>query len=128
MPPYRSGYVRNQDENNEPDIRKVCFTPDQQPHLPANTFDQNTMSVMNAAVSKKTLHRKTQYAAEFLTWAGDMGLEEQDVLPPSEATLCNFAASFAGKIAGGTAKAKLSAVKSWVQRKGLLWNGRDNLR
>ncbi|KAE9389217.1 hypothetical protein BT96DRAFT_768922, partial [Gymnopus androsaceus JB14] len=49
-------------------------------------------------------------------------------LPPSGATLCNFAASFAGKLAGATAKAKLSAVKSWVQKCGLAWNGRDNLR
>ncbi|KAE9386005.1 hypothetical protein BT96DRAFT_949437 [Gymnopus androsaceus JB14] len=61
-------------------------------------------------------------------WAGEQGLQEIDVLPPSEATLCNFAASFAGKLAGGTAKAKLSAVKSWVQKRGLAWNGRDNLR
>lgn len=34
----------------------------------------------------------------------------------------------AGKFSGGTARVKLSVVKSWVQRKGLTWLGLDNLR
>ncbi|KAE9400516.1 hypothetical protein BT96DRAFT_819072 [Gymnopus androsaceus JB14] len=83
---------------------------------------------MDAAVSEKTNRRKLLYTAEFLDWAGEQGLHEEDVLPPSEATLCNYAALFAGKLAGGTTRAKLSAVKSWVQRRGLVWNGRDSLR
>ncbi|KAE9382663.1 hypothetical protein BT96DRAFT_1049377 [Gymnopus androsaceus JB14] len=83
---------------------------------------------MDAAVSDKTRQRKLQYAAEFLVWAANHGLTEEDVLPPSENTLCNFAALFAGKLAGGTAKAKVSAVKSWVQRRGLTWEGGNNLR
>ncbi|KAE9404092.1 hypothetical protein BT96DRAFT_813919 [Gymnopus androsaceus JB14] len=83
---------------------------------------------MDTAVSEKTNRRKLLYTAEFLEWAGERGLCKEDILPPSKATLCNYAALFAGKLAGGTTRAKLSAVKSWVQRQGLVWNGRDSLR
>ncbi|KAE9398388.1 hypothetical protein BT96DRAFT_799168, partial [Gymnopus androsaceus JB14] len=79
-------------------------------------------------ISDKTRQRKLQYTAEFLVWAAEQGLTEEDVLPPSEATLYNFAASFAGKLAGGTAKAKVSAVKGWVQKRRLAWEGGNNLR
>ncbi|KAE9389183.1 hypothetical protein BT96DRAFT_758480, partial [Gymnopus androsaceus JB14] len=81
----------------------------------------------DAAISDKTRQRKLQYMAEFLVWAAEQGLTEEDVLPPSEATLCNFAASFAGKLAGGTAQAKVSVVKGWVQRRCLAWEGGNNL-
>ncbi|KAE9403371.1 hypothetical protein BT96DRAFT_990411 [Gymnopus androsaceus JB14] len=135
MPPYRTGFICNQDEDYPRAAQKVQFTTENQPihiqpqlHVAANTYNQSTMNIMDAAVSEKTLHRKSQYAAEFLVWAGEQGLQEINVLPPSVATLCNFAASFAGKLAGGTTKAKLSTVKSWVQKRGLAWNGQDNLR
>ncbi|KAE9384337.1 hypothetical protein BT96DRAFT_771237, partial [Gymnopus androsaceus JB14] len=48
-------------------------------------------------------------------------------LPPSEAVLCNYAASFAGRLAGSTARAKVSAIKAWVSRRGKQWKGSDNL-
>ncbi|KAE9392967.1 hypothetical protein BT96DRAFT_944231 [Gymnopus androsaceus JB14] len=83
---------------------------------------------MDTAVSDKTRHRKLQYTAEFLVWAAEQGLTEGDILPPSEAMLCNFAASFAGKLAGGMAKAKVSVVKGWVQRRGLIGEGGNNLQ
>ncbi|KAE9390006.1 hypothetical protein BT96DRAFT_1066164 [Gymnopus androsaceus JB14] len=132
MPPFRHKLIINTIQNNAQSTphRRVHFH-DPENDLPANpktTLDQNTMNVMDAAVSDKTRQRKLQYAAEFLIWATDQGLTEEDVLPPSENTLCNFAASFAGKLAGGTAKAKVSAVKSWVQRRGLIWEGGNNLR
>ncbi|KAE9407661.1 hypothetical protein BT96DRAFT_809122, partial [Gymnopus androsaceus JB14] len=64
---------------------------------------------------------------EFLNWADSAGLDQQDILPPAEATLCNFAASFAGRLAGATVKAKISAVKGWVARRGMQWKGGANL-
>lgn len=94
-------------------------------HVPLST---TTRQVMDAAVTEKTRTRKLRYSGEFLDWAELQGLSERDVLPPSEAILCEYAASMAGRISGGTARAKLSAVKSWVQRKGLIWLGLDNLR
>ncbi|KAE9389702.1 hypothetical protein BT96DRAFT_391029 [Gymnopus androsaceus JB14] len=129
MPPYRTRLIRSQDENYLRAAQKVQFAPENhpihiqpQPHITANTYNQSTMNVMDTVVFEKTLHRKSQYTADFIVWAGEQGLQEIDMLPPSEATLCNFAASFAGKLAGGTAKAKLLVVKSLVQKRGLAWN------
>jgi len=125
MPPYRKKFIAHSD--NTPHVRFAIPTGPAAPN-PADGLNQNAQSVIDAAVSEKTRHRKLQYTAEFLTWAADQALTEEDVLPPSEATLCNYAASFAGKLAGGTTKAKLSAVKGWVQRRGLAWEGGANLR
>lgn len=96
--------------------------------MQTRSLDRNTRLVMDSAVTAKTRQRKLRYCGEFLDWAEKQGLRECDVLPPSESLLCNYTASMAGKISGGTARAKLSAVKSWVQRKGLVWHGLDNLR
>ncbi|KAE9401442.1 hypothetical protein BT96DRAFT_602044 [Gymnopus androsaceus JB14] len=128
MPPYRTGFVLNQEDTP----CKVCFANPIHPvHLeplhPAQTLNQNAQLVMDAAISDKTTCRKLLYTGEFLDWAGEQGLREEDVLPPSGVTLCNYAASFAGKLAGGTTKAKLFTVKSWVQRRGLDWKGSVSL-
>ncbi|KAF9064393.1 hypothetical protein BDP27DRAFT_1425865 [Rhodocollybia butyracea] len=50
-----------------------------------------------------------------------------EVLPAPEWVLCEYAASFAGSVAGGTARGYLSAVKSWHIRKGAGWMGGKNL-
>ncbi|KAJ3858575.1 hypothetical protein EV359DRAFT_26338, partial [Lentinula novae-zelandiae] len=47
---------------------------------------------------------------------------------PSETTLCNYAASFMGREAGGTVRAKLAAVKNLVTTKGNGWRGGFRLR
>ncbi|KAE9397594.1 hypothetical protein BT96DRAFT_995693 [Gymnopus androsaceus JB14] len=131
MPPFQHKFIPETDQNNSQVTPPHRVHFDNHNALPANTtttLDQNARNTMDAAVSDKTRHRKLQYAAEFLTWAGGQGLTKEDVLPPSEATLCNFTVSFTGKLAGGTAKAKVSVVKSWVQRRGLAWEGGNNLR
>ncbi|KAE9388575.1 hypothetical protein BT96DRAFT_836023, partial [Gymnopus androsaceus JB14] len=48
-------------------------------------------------------------------------------LPASEIVLSNYAATFAGRTAGGTARAHISAVKSWTIHKGHPWLGGDQL-
>ncbi|KAE9389364.1 hypothetical protein BT96DRAFT_1003314 [Gymnopus androsaceus JB14] len=110
MPPFRYKFIHNTNHNTTQSTphRRVRFDDHENapPANPMTTLDQNARNVMDAAVSDKTRQRKLQYAAEFLVWAANHGLTEEDVLPPSENTLCNFAASFAGKLAGGTAKAK----------------------
>ncbi|KAE9396181.1 hypothetical protein BT96DRAFT_1041253 [Gymnopus androsaceus JB14] len=125
MPPYRRRFNPNSD--NTPCVSFANPVDTLAPN-PANTLDQNAQSVIDAAVSQKKKQRKLQYTAEFLIWATDQVLTEEEVLPPSEATLCNYAASFTGKLAGGTTKVKLSTVKGWVQRRGLTWEGGINLR
>ncbi|KAE9399001.1 hypothetical protein BT96DRAFT_994281 [Gymnopus androsaceus JB14] len=118
MPPFHHKFIYNNDQNTAQFMapRRVHFN-DYENALPANPttmLDQNARNVMDATVSDKTRQRKLQYAAEFLIWAANQGLTEEDILPPSENTLCNFAALFAGKLAGGTTKAKVSVVKNWM--------------
>lgn len=98
-----------------------------QPHS-VTSLSSSMKSIMDSSVSVATQHRKLQNVGEFLDWADAQGLTQQDVLPPSEAILCNFAASFAGHLAGATVRAKISAVKAWVTRRGKHWEGRENLR
>ncbi|KAJ3830808.1 DNA breaking-rejoining enzyme, partial [Lentinula raphanica] len=63
----------------------------------------------------------------FLLFATKRGLKPEDVSPPSEQLICEFAVSFAGKVAGATARTYVSAVKKWVIRRGLVWNGGPRL-
>ncbi|KAJ3766676.1 hypothetical protein FB446DRAFT_767347 [Lentinula raphanica] len=65
---------------------------------------------------------------KFLDWAHSVGLSIPDVLPASENTLCNYAASFAGIISGGTVKAKFSSLKTWTILEGHPWLGSERLR
>ncbi|KAF5362749.1 hypothetical protein D9758_011739 [Tetrapyrgos nigripes] len=57
-----------------------------------------------------------------------MGLHPDEVLPAPEVILCKFAASFLGRLAGGTVKAKMSCLKTWHTTLGFQWNGTDLLR
>ncbi|KAJ3804540.1 hypothetical protein F5876DRAFT_14644, partial [Lentinula aff. lateritia] len=46
----------------------------------------------------------------------------------AEETICNYAASFMAKEAGGTVRAKIAAVKNLVTSKGFGWRGGIRLR
>ncbi|KAE9383759.1 hypothetical protein BT96DRAFT_784115, partial [Gymnopus androsaceus JB14] len=74
-----------------------------------------------------TLVRKHNYVQKFLNWAATEKLTPSEVLPASEIVLSNYAATFAGRTAGGTARAHISAVKSWTIHKGHPWLGGDQL-
>ncbi|KAJ3830862.1 hypothetical protein F5878DRAFT_514925, partial [Lentinula raphanica] len=63
----------------------------------------------------------------FLLFAAKRGLGPKDVSPPTEQLICEFAVSFAGKVAGATARTYISAVKKWVIRRGLAWMGGPRL-
>ncbi|KAF5343537.1 hypothetical protein D9758_012990 [Tetrapyrgos nigripes] len=79
------------------------------------------------AVKPKTHCQQQLTITEFAVWANDMGLHPDEVLPAPEAVLCEFAASFLGRLAGGTVKAKLSALKTWHTTLGFRWQGADLL-
>ncbi|KAE9387359.1 hypothetical protein BT96DRAFT_948434 [Gymnopus androsaceus JB14] len=66
---------------------------------------------MDSLVLAATCQRKLQYVGKFLDWADTKGLGPHNVLPPSKAVLCNYAASFASRLAGSTVRAKISAIK-----------------
>ncbi|KAE9384128.1 hypothetical protein BT96DRAFT_842736, partial [Gymnopus androsaceus JB14] len=63
----------------------------------------------------------------FLNWAASEKLTPSKVLPATETTLCNYAATFAGHTAGGTARAHISAIKGWTIHKGQPWFGGECL-
>ncbi|THU89193.1 hypothetical protein K435DRAFT_617904, partial [Dendrothele bispora CBS 962.96] len=65
---------------------------------------------------------------EFLNWADARGLRADEILPAPESTLLEYAATFAGRLAGGTVRAKVSAIKTWHTSHGHPWKGGDLLR
>lgn len=84
-------------------------------------------STIDASVKASTLIRKHNCVQKFLDWAATENLTPDDVLPANETTLCNYAATFAGHTAGGTARAHISALKGWTLHKGHFWQGGDRL-
>ncbi|KAF5334069.1 hypothetical protein D9758_017658 [Tetrapyrgos nigripes] len=92
-----------------------------------NLSDAAAAAIAGSVVSE-TRRRQQLIVTEFAVWANDMGLHPDEVLPAPETFLCEFAASFLGRRAGGTVKAKISALKSWHLNLGFKWNGADLLR
>ncbi|KAJ3765580.1 hypothetical protein FB446DRAFT_767656 [Lentinula raphanica] len=82
---------------------------------------------MQDSVTVETQIRQHRQVNAFLLFATKRGLAPEDVSPPSEQLVCEFAVSFAGKVAGATARTYVSAVKKWVIRRGLVWYGGPRL-
>ncbi|KAE9384542.1 hypothetical protein BT96DRAFT_761894, partial [Gymnopus androsaceus JB14] len=82
---------------------------------------------LNASVNNSTLVRKHNYVQKFLNWAAGERLTPREVLPATKTILCNYAATFAGRTAGGTARAHMSAIKGWTVHKGHPWLGGECL-
>lgn len=93
----------------------------------ATQLSAEARSTLNASVRDSTLVRKHNYVQKFLNWSAGEKLTPSDVLPANETTLCNYAATFAGRTAGGTARAHISAIKSWTLHKGHHWLGGERL-
>ncbi|KAJ3776709.1 hypothetical protein FB446DRAFT_635544 [Lentinula raphanica] len=91
-------------------------------------LDERARALAEDAVSLKTRQRRFNDVVKFLDWAHAERLTISDVLPASENTLCNYAASLAGLVSGGTAKAKFSSLKSWTVLEGHRWLGADRLK
>lgn len=72
--------------------------------------------------------KKWNAVRRFLLWGDKQGLKQHQCLPAPEWVLCEYAATFAGKFAGGTAKSHLSAIKGWTIRRGHAYRGGENLR
>ncbi|KAE9384644.1 hypothetical protein BT96DRAFT_1007857 [Gymnopus androsaceus JB14] len=91
MPLYRIRFIPQVDEHPHQNAQPhhVYFLDPAEARIdsPANKLDQNTQDIMDAAATEKTKQRKLNYTAEFLVWAADQGLSEEDVLPSSETTL-----------------------------------------
>ncbi|KAJ3917968.1 hypothetical protein F5877DRAFT_26652, partial [Lentinula edodes] len=83
---------------------------------------------IQSAVAKSTIIRRYNYQALYVDWCEANRVSHTHITDPSEMTLCNYAASFIGKEAGGTVRAKLAAVKHLVISKGNGWRGGIRLR
>ncbi|KAE9385663.1 hypothetical protein BT96DRAFT_960709 [Gymnopus androsaceus JB14] len=70
---------------------------------------------------------KHNHIQKFLNWAGTENLTPSNVLPVNKTILCNYATTFAGRTAGGTACAHISAIKGWTLHKGKAWLGGERL-
>ncbi|KAJ4486407.1 hypothetical protein C8R41DRAFT_838186 [Lentinula lateritia] len=104
---------------------KLTATPS---HPAPTRLSAKARKLINASVASKTQNRKRNNIVEFLDWAHQQHLHAKDILPASEVILCEYAAEFGGKLAGASAKAKLSAIKGWTTTKGYAWQGGDRLR
>jgi hypothetical protein len=87
-----------------------------------------TSHVENTAVSKTTRLKDASRLREFLSFCEGLGINKVDVLPAPEDLLIAWASSFAGRFAGKTVGAKLSAVRKEHERQGMPWSGSERLR
>ncbi|KAJ3859720.1 hypothetical protein EV359DRAFT_21460, partial [Lentinula novae-zelandiae] len=83
---------------------------------------------IQSAVTRKTITRRYNYQGLYVDWCEENKVPLTHITNPSETTLCNYAASFMGKEAGGTVRAKVAAVKNLVTTKGNGWKGGSKLR
>lgn len=91
-------------------------------------LSEKAKHTLAASTKSNTAIRKWKRVHHYLRWCTDGKFRASEVLPAPEWLLCEYAASFAGSVAGGTAQGYLSAVKSWHIRKGAGWKGGKNLR
>ncbi|KAJ3711162.1 hypothetical protein C8R42DRAFT_689668 [Lentinula raphanica] len=91
-------------------------------------LDDKARQLAADSVSQKTRQRRFNDVVKFLDWAHQHELSIPDVLPASENTLCNYAASFAGTMAGSTVKSKIASLKSWTILEGQPWLGDARLK
>ncbi|KAJ3859263.1 hypothetical protein EV359DRAFT_86610 [Lentinula novae-zelandiae] len=74
---------------------------------------------IQSALTHEMLLWRYNYQAAYIDWGETGNLSEAHIVDPSEETLCNYAASFMGREAGGTVRAKLTAVENPSHDQGL---------
>jgi hypothetical protein len=93
-----------------------------------HNLSSKAKKTLAASTRSETALRKWKRVRHYLEWCEDRKLTAANALPAPEWLLCEYAASFAGCVAGGTAQGYISAVRGWHTRKGVVWNGGKNLR
>ena len=104
-------------------------------------FDINSSSVMLSTHAKKgisyaiqnswsktTLRRYTGAIQQFIDFCISERIPDSLHFPADEFVLCTFAASSAGRHAGSTPRARLSAIKAWHIAHNMEWKGSSRLR
>ena len=95
--------------------------------LSAHAKEGVTHAIQNSW-SKTTLRRYTGAIQQYIDFCIVEGFPDSLRFPADEFVLCAFAASSAGKHAGSTPRACLSAIKAWHIAHNMEWRGSLHLR
>ena len=95
--------------------------------LSAHTVHRVTRAIQGAWAST-TLRRYSGAVRQFLLFCDRECVPADLRFPADEFVLCAFAASSLGRHAGGTPKARLSALKAWHTSHNVEWKGSARLR
>ncbi|KAF8797784.1 hypothetical protein BYT27DRAFT_7265341 [Phlegmacium glaucopus] len=95
--------------------------------LPPYLLNQINLA-QGAATRESTLAKDASCLHEFLAFCEHLGIREAHALPAREDLLITWASSFAGRLAGKTVGAKISAIRKEHFRRNLTWHGGECLR
>ena len=96
------------------------------PELPLMLLDKIS-NMQYAAMIIASQKKDASQLREFLSFSEGLGISAHNSLPEGEDILLAWALSYAGRIAGKTVSAKLSAVKKEHEKRGLPWLGGEHL-
>ena len=97
------------------------------PNIPLTLLEQ-IKDTQEAAINITSQKKDASRLRDFLAFCKALGISAHNALPASEDILLAWAASYAGRIAGKTVSAKISAIRKEHDRRGLQWYGGDRLR
>ena len=95
--------------------------------LPSALLDK-IRDTQEAAVNESTRRKDASRLSEFLSFCKGLGIRAEDALPAREEVLLAWASSYAGRLAGNTVGAKMSAIRKEHERRGIPWFGGNRLR
>ena len=125
-----SGNFAHHHSRSRPYTARV-FTPCKKlPHsalvMPAELLEK-IGHVQSAAVSKSTQSKDASRLHEFLIFCKALNIHDDDIFPAREDILIAWASSYAGRFAGKTVGAKISAIKKEHEKRGLTWQSGEQL-
>ncbi|KAF8231633.1 hypothetical protein L208DRAFT_1276133 [Tricholoma matsutake] len=94
--------------------------------MPAELLEKIS-NFQDAAVSKATQSKDASRLQEFRSFCKALNVHDDDIFPAREDLLIAWASSYAGRFAGKTVSAKITALKREHKKQGLVWQGREQL-
>jgi hypothetical protein len=125
------GQLSRRHDRPQPYISRIPVPHTSLPSHPSTIpleLQRRAAEVEDAAVSDSTRRKDASRLHEFLVFCRGLGINHENALPAQEDLLIAWAASYAGRFAGKTVGAKISAIKKEHERRGLFWQGGARLR
>jgi len=114
--------------DTSPTPQPSFFSINNNPHsLPTHVLAQVNLAI-HSGWSRSTINRYSGAIRQFITFCDSLHIPQHLRFPADEFLLCAFAASSSGKHAGGTSRARLTALKAWHIAHNLEWKGSSRLR